>query len=67
MQAWVSKAMASKGLRSWGAGSLGRLLAMYSERARALNTFPVFTTILIQSETVNVEEVVQRHSLDELS
>ena len=46
MQAWDSSATASKGFRSCGEGSFERLLAMYSDRARALKTFPVFADIL---------------------
>ena len=55
MHACESKAMASNGVRSCGVGSLGRLLAMYSERARALKTFPVFAAMIRVTVFVKVE------------
>ena len=60
MQAWESRAMASNGFRSCGAGALGRLLAMYSDIERALKLFPVFTAIFFsETEAVDVDEVLE--------
>jgi len=46
MQAWAKRAIASYEFRKCGEVAIGRLLAMYWESARALNTLSVLTDML---------------------
>ena len=46
IQAWLRRAMASKGLLSCGLGSFGRLWYIYSERFLALKTLPPLMDIV---------------------